>query len=515
MSLAALVAGSLPSAVLEGDDSTPVPAIAFDSRKVTPGGLFVALRGGYVDGHDFLHEALKRGAVAALVEPETPHEKVHGFEAVLRAHNTRAALAPLAAEFYGHPSGQLNLVGVTGTDGKTTTCLYIRQILEQLGHESGLISTVSVQIPGRPDRSSERQTTPESLDVQRTLAEIAATGARTAILETTSHALETHRVDACDFDIGVVTNVTREHLDFHGSIENYRAAKGSLLRRVAQATSKGKRGCVVLNADDPGACQIASFAEGASIVWYSAAADLRASIQAIDITTAPDCSRFTLVVDGASFAVKFPLPGSWNVSNCLAAVGATRALGFDADAIAATLSNLKAVPGRLQRVDMGQDFTILVDYAHTPESLRAVLTEARAISRGRVLVTFGSAGERDIEKRAIQGAVAVELADYSIFTSEDPRFEDPERIIADIEAGAIERGAIPGVDFECIEDRERAVHELLSKARSGDVVILAGKGHEQSMIYGAENRPWDEATVARRALRKLGFDGFKDEGTIA
>lgn len=514
MQLSLLLAG-LQNVHVCGDDTVAVSSIVFDSRKVIPGSMFVALRGGYADGHDYLKVAREAGAVAALVEPETPGAAVSGFKCVVRATNTRGVLAPLAAAFYGQPSRALTVIGITGTDGKTTTSFYLQQMLEQAGLSTGLISTVAVRVPGRPDRSSARQTTPESLDVQRTLREMADAGAEIAIIETTSHALETHRVDSCHFDIGVVTNITREHLDFHGSIENYRHAKAGLLRRVVRAKQTGKHGAVVLNADDPGCRAVASHAIGAELLWYSANNHPDAVIRAENMVALPDSNVLTLIVEDARFPVRLPLPGAWNVANALAAAGAASRLGCDPSSIAGSIENLRPVPGRMEKIDLGQPFTVVVDYAHTPDSIRSVLEEARRITNGRVLIAFGSAGERDLEKRALQGATAAQLADYSIFTSEDPRFENPEQIIEQIAAGATEQGAVRGVDFDCVEDRRRAVSELIRRAQAGDVVILAGKGHERSIIYSAENRPWDEAQVAREALQQMGFCPANREGTPA
>jgi UDP-N-acetylmuramoyl-L-alanyl-D-glutamate--2,6-diaminopimelate ligase len=506
------LASTIPSGVIQGDSEVRISSIAFDSRRAGRDCLFVALRGGYADGHDYLLDALNSGAVAAVVEPETPPEALEGFTSVIRVSNTRAGLAPLSAAFYGQPSRHLSVIGVTGTDGKTSTSWYIRDMLEQLGCSTGLISTVSVHVPNKPVRSSARQTTPESLDVQRTLREMVDAGAEYAVLETTSHALETHRVDNCRFDVAAVTNVTQEHLDFHGSVENYRRAKGKLLEHVAESRVHGGRGIVVLNADDEGCLDIASQAGSTDILWYSRTGNKQADIQAVNIATSSDHSRFVLLLDNRRFCVRLPLPGSWNVSNCLAAVGTLHALGIAPDRIARTIDRIQPVPGRMVSVDCGQPFTVIVDYAHTPESMKSVLVEARRLASGRVLVAFGSGGERDIEKRSLQGAVAAELADYAIFTSEDPRFENPETIIEEIARGATEHGATRGVDFDCIEDREQAIDALLACARKGDVVILAGKGHEQSMIYGPEHREWDEISVARRSLKTLGYEINRDEG---
>lgn len=503
----------VPAATLEGNPDTSISSITFDSRQVQPGGLFVALRGGYADGHDYLKIARESGAVAAMVEPDTSESQIAGYQTVVRVENTRGALAPIAAAFYRHPSKHLNLIGVTGTDGKTTTSFYISQLLALLGTEPGLISTVAVKVPGLPDRSSARQTTPESLDVQRILAEISSAGGDTAVVETTSHALETHRVDACLFDIGVITNVTHEHLDFHGSVENYRNAKAGLLRRVDAARADGGAGIIVINADDAGSRSIAEDAGGSRVIWYSRNDHPDATVSATNIRTTATGSQFDLRIDSETYTVNFPLPGSWNISNILAAAGTLHALGKDARQIADAVSQLSPVPGRLASVDCGQPFAVVVDYAHTPESIRSVLSEMRTLTSGRLLIAFGSAGERDIEKRSIQGRVAAEIADYAVFTSEDPRFEDPDAIIRDIAGGASKQGWRQGVDFECIEDRRAAIVHLMSKAGPGDIVILAGKGHEASMIYGSEQRPWDEARIAREVLLESGFSRHEDKGT--
>lgn len=505
----------VPGIQVSGDPETRITSITFDSRQVVPGALFVALRGGYADGHEFLPQARQAGAVAAVVEPETPRSLVDEFDVVVRVPGTRATLPTIAARFYDHPSRALNVIGVTGTDGKTTTCWYVRQLLEYAGISCGLISTVAVQIPGQPDRSSARQTTPESLDVQRTLREMIDAGAAAAVVETTSHALELHRVDECSFDIGVVTNVTREHIDFHGSIENYLAAKGRLLKRVAQAKPDGKLGLVILNADDAGARSLVNDATGTEVLWYSASGNPEARVRAENVVNLADSSTFTLIMDAARHTVRLPLPGTWNVANYLAAASVAYAMGCDVDTIVSSTERLLAVPGRMELVDLGQPFTVLVDYAHTPESLRSVLTEVRQLATGRLLVVFGSAGERDVGKRALQGAVGNELADYCVFTSEDPRFEDPDAIISQIAGGAVEHGAVEGVDFDCIEDRSTAIRSIIARARPGDVVILAGKGHERSMIYGHEQRPWNEVDIARDALIALGYRTPEHEGTLA
>ena len=495
------LASRLPDATLSGDPSTPIHRVTFDSRTARPDTLFVALRGGYVDGHRFLPAARAAGAVAALVEPDTSTELLAGYRAVVQTADTRAALAAVAAHWFDHPSRDMTLIGVTGTDGKTTTCYLIESLLRESGRASGLISTVAIRSAGQPLQRSSGRTTPESLDVQRHLAQMRGDGVEVALLETTSHGLMMHRVDGCRYDIAVVTNVTHEHLDFHGTLEGYRAAKASLLRRVADARATGKRGVCALNLDDAGTRSIAEAAGEADRLWYSASGNQNAEVWADGVETWADGSRFTLHVPSGTATVHLRLPGSWNVANGLAAATVGHALGLTPARIAAGLETLETVPGRMERVDIGQPFTVIVDYAHTPDALRSLLSEVRRLTQGSVLLVIGAAGEADIAKRPRLGAVAHQLADYSIFTSDDPRYESPDAIIAAIAAGATRAGGRHGADFACIEDRRTAIEELIARAHPGDVVVLAGKGHERSQLYGETHHPWSDAAVARDAIK--------------
>lgn len=504
--LTELVAG-LPGATVAGDPDTRVHAVAYDSREITPHALFVAIQGGYADGHAFLDAARVRGATSALVDWETPAERLVGYRSVVRAHGTRAVLAHVAARFFDNPSASMRVVGVTGTDGKTTTSHMIEAICRASGRRTGLIGTVAVRVGACEDLHESRQTTPESLQVQGYLAAMRADAVEIAVLEATSHGLAMHRLDGCAFDVGVVTNITHEHLDFHGSIAAYRRAKAGLLERVSQAKEHGKLGAVVLNVDDEGARSVMEFARGCEISTFSARADRGADLYPREIDAYNGGARFTLVTPLGEARVNVPMPGSYNVANALAATGACIALGLSLEHIVAGLSALPRVPGRMEVVDAGQEFVVVVDYAHTPEALAALLREMRSTTTGRLLVLFGSAGERDVAKRPAQGRIGVECADFAVFTSEDPRFEDPDAIIEQIAMGAVEAGRKRGVHFDCIEDRAVAIRSIFERARAGDVVVLAGKGHEHSMIYGAERRPWDEAEQARSTLRAMGYAG--------
>jgi UDP-N-acetylmuramoyl-L-alanyl-D-glutamate--2,6-diaminopimelate ligase len=487
---------------IHGNVNLRASSVTYDSRKTTPGALFVALPGDYVDGHDYLRDALSRGATAALVERAT-HD-LESFHAWARVENTREALAPLAAAFYDYPADSLGVIGVTGTDGKTTTTYLIDAMLRAAGHTTGMIGTVAIRIADEIIDHDTRQTTPESLDVQQLLAEMRAARVDWAVLEATSHALALYRLHCCPFDIGVVTNVTREHLDFHGDIESYRAAKARLLQRVRDRADRPYTSGVVLNADDVGTLAIAPERGDVRTVWYSSRGS-RADLQAEDVEQHAEGTRFRLRRGDDSAIVDLRLIGLFNVENALAAAGVGSLLGLSLDEIARGLGSLRAVPGRLQRIDAGQPFQVVVDYAHSPASLRLAIELLRNVTDGRVIAVFGSAGERDTGKRAVQGRVSAELADVSIFTSEDPRFEDPLVIIDQIADGAREVGVREGREFYRIEDRRLAIETALSLALPGDAVLLAGKGHEQCMIYGSQRRPWDETAEARGALAALGY----------
>jgi len=514
MNAQALLVGVNP-ARLSGNPYLEIASIAFDSRQVVPGGMFVALRGGYVDGHEFLRGARERGAVAAVVETDTLESLVADYPLVIQVASTRAALATLAANFYRHPSDNLTVIGVTGTDGKTTTSHFIEAMCRSAGHNTGMIGTVEVRIGADELLHESRQTTPESLLIQGYLSKMVDVEVVTAVVEATSHGLELHRLDGVTFDIGVVTNVTREHLDFHETIENYRNAKGGLLRRVRDARSRGKRGIVVSNADDEGARSIEHYADNCRIIRYSTFEDVTADVRATNIESDSRGSDFVIATPSGGASVRIQLPGSYNVANALAAAATGVALDMQPEQIAAGLSSLASVPGRMESVDEGQPFAVIVDYAHTPEAIRSVLSEARKLTRNRLLILFGSAGERDVGKRAEQGAIAVTHADFAVFTSEDPRFEDADAIVADIAQGANEAGGHAGVNYECIEDRNQAIASILEHATSGDVVVLAGKGHERSMIYGAEKRPWHESNIARDVLHSMGYRRASDDTSEA
>jgi UDP-N-acetylmuramoyl-L-alanyl-D-glutamate--2,6-diaminopimelate ligase len=479
-----------------GDLDTAVSDVQFDSRLVTPGALFVALRGGYVDGHDFVPDAIARGAAALVVERELA---VAIPQVVVT--DTRADLASIAARFFRNPSHELRVIGITGTDGKTTTSYILDHILRRAGRSTGMVGTVSVRVGDETIDHETRQTTPESVDIQRILRRMVDAGVTDAILEATSHGLDLHRLDHVRFEVGVVTNITQEHLEHHGSIDAYRRAKGILFERVGAVG-----GDAIINMDDAGARLMCGYSDGCRKITTYSLRDREAALFAEITESGLDGSRGVIHFEKATYPLKLPLLGTFNVSNSLAALGSAIASGVDGGEAAAALASVPAVPGRMSSIIAGQPFGVIVDYAHTPESLEKVLRLLRSLRpEGRLIVVFGSAGERDAVKRPIQGRVAAQIADIAVITNEDPRYEDAETIIRDIAAGAYEVGGIEGETVHLITERRDAISLAMSLAGAGDTILLAGKGHERSIIWNGVKHPWDEATVAREELARLGW----------
>ena len=490
----------LDAVTFVGDEDPQITFVEYDSRLMAPGALFVALRGSDFDGHAFAASAVDAGAVAILTEKRLPLDVPQAI-----VTDSRAALAMVAARFFGYPSRDLKVVGITGTDGKTTTSYILEHVLQHAGIVTGVIGTVGVRI-GR-DRSYDNghQTTPESNRVQKYLREMVGAGVEVAIVESTSHGLAMHRLDGVRYGYAGVTNITREHLEYHGTIENYRAAKAILIERTVR-----NDGVVVLNADDEGARSMLGWTGAHPVIWFSMNGYPKADIVARNITGRPTSTRFQMVLFDVVVDVDLPMIGQFNVANALLAASLAHALGVDAATIAEALEQPLTVPGRLHQLDQGQPFSVVVDYAHTPESLRKILLLLRErYPDNRVLVVTGSAGQRDEGKRPLQGAVCAELADVSVFTNEDPRLEDAEKIIQDIAQGALTTGAVEGERFHCVTDRREAIALAFDLAQPGDCVLLAGKGHETSIIVGLEHVPWDEAQVASDLLAERGYEREK------
>ena len=470
MKLSEVMAGAGVPAVADVEISD----LAYDSRAVRPGTLFFCVPGFTSDGHDYAPTAVEHGAAALVVE-----RPLHLGVPEVQVPDARAAMAPAAAAFHGDPTRALDVVGVTGTNGKTTTAFLVRALLEADGRQTGLLGTVT-SIVGGEERAVVR-TTPEAFDLQRDFAAMRDGGDVACAMEVSSHALELHRADAIHWAVAIFTNLTQDHLDFHPTMADYFAAK----RRLFEA---GPRAAVV-NVDDPYGRRLAEELPDA-LTFGVESPD--AAVRATDVAFGLTGSTFT--VEGRT--VGTPLPGRFNVLNALGALAAARALGVADNTSIAALAGAGRVPGRFEPVEAGQPFAVLVDYAHTPDSLENVLRAAREIAQRRVIVVFGAGGDRDRGKRPLMGRAARTLADLVVVTSDNPRSEDPEAIIAEITEGT---GSGPGV--EAMVDRRAAIGHAVALAQEGDVVVIAGKGHEQGQEFaGGRKIPFDDVTVAREAL---------------
>ena len=478
----------------------PVTGVALDSRAVQAGNLFVALVGANTDGHRYIPQAVANGAVAVVGTRPLGQVGVPYF----RVQDARQALARLSAAFYGHPARKLTVVGVTGTDGKTTTVNLIYRILRAAGVAVGMISTVEAVIGRQTVGTGFHVTTPEAPDVQRFLARMLDAGLTHVVLEATSHGLDQRRLEGCAFDVGVVTNITHEHLDYHGSFEAYREAKARLFRELERAPAKAQDPprAAVLNRDD-GAFDYLRRASGVPVVSYGQ--HPQAQVRAEGVRASAGGQHFQAIGPGYRLSGDTPLVGAYNVANCLAAIATTvDVLRVDLEAAREGIASLKGIPGRMERLDLGQDFIAVVDFAHTPNALRRALEAARRMAQqGRVIAVFGSAGLRDREKRRLMAEVSVALADLTVLTAEDPRREDLGAILAEMAQGAQAAGGVEGRDFWRVPDRGQALRFAIAHARPGYVVIACGKGHEQSMCFGQTEYPWDDRTAMRAALSEL------------
>ena len=479
-----------------GREDVPIARLAYRSEGVTPGTLFFCVPGFVVDGHEFAADAVRRGAAALVcarpLGPDVPEVVVP---------SVRAAMGPLAAAFHGRPTAQLRVVGVTGTNGKTTTAFLARHVLEAAGIQTGLLGTVHSVVGGRVEKVE--RTTPEAVDLQATFARMLAAGDGACVMEVSSHALDLHRAAGIEFDCAVFTNLTQDHLDFHGTMDAYYAAK----QRLFLPADDRRPVAAVVNVDDEWGRRLAGEIDDGVITFaVDRDADYRASGVHYDSAGSSfECSTATGAVE-----VRVPLPGLFNVYNSLAAIAAGGALGVPPDVAAAALRNATRVPGRFEPIDEGQGFGVLVDYAHTPDSLENVLVSARELleqegGEGRLIVVFGAGGDRDREKRPLMGAAARRLADHTLVTSDNPRSEQPGAIIAAIVSGA--QDAAPAGEGSAVEvegDRRAAIERAMEMARPGDIVLIAGKGHEQGQEFeGGRKVPFDDRDVAREALRGL------------
>lgn len=486
----------LPFLISTPDVDVEITGVVSDSRRVQLGYLFVAFKGDNFDGHRFIPEVIAKGAAAIVgmqpdIKPSVPYVLVE---------DSRRALPYLAAKFHNNPARRLVMIGITGTDGKTTTTNLIYQILLAAGLNAGMISTVNAVIGLQTLDTGFHVTTPDAPDVQYYLGMMVDSGLTHAVLETTSHGWAQYRVDACEFDIGVITNITHEHLNDHGSFENYRAAKARLFTSLDETVEKlgMRQKLAVLNRDDASFEYLTGLT---TVPQVSYGFSPQAEVCARDVYYGKHGLQFLASGPGFSIPIQTNLKGNFNVSNCLAAISVgIVGLSIDTAAVQEGIAKLPGIPGRMEVIDIGQEFTAIVDFAHTPNALRCALEAVRKLTDKRVIAVFGSAGLRDKQKRWMMSEVSVQLADLTILTAEDPRTEALDDILSEMAAGAEAKGGVEGTHYWRIPDRAEAIRFAFSMAKPGDVVIICGKGHEQSMCFGVTEFPWDDRVATRAAL---------------
>jgi len=491
--LLAALRGQVEVLEQRGNVSLPMHAITDDSRAVTDGSLFVAVKGERVDGHGFVEQAIKAGASAVIAQASV----ASGLVPFVRVADSRKALGLLSSRFYGDPSARLKMIGVTGTNGKTTTTYLCKALLEGIGRRVGLIGTVGYQIG--QETLPAPHTTPGALDLQALLAKMVEGGLTAAVMEVSSHALALDRTAGCEYDVAVFTNLTQDHLDFHHTMDEYFEAKLRLFTGLAGGKKTGKR--AIVNLDDArgatirGACPVP--------VWGYALknqADLKAERVRLSLTG----TTFMAATPAGSFTVESRLVGEHNVYNLLGAIGVALHEGATTDQICEATAHITNVPGRFERVSSGQDFTVVVDYAHTEDALLRLLTAAQALKTDRIITVFGCGGDRDRGKRPKMGRAAVECSDVVILTSDNPRTEDPMAILQEVEIGVRDALARRNhVQYHLVPDRREAIGAAIREARRGDMVLIAGKGHEDYQIIGTKKFHFDDREVAREAIQQL------------
>jgi UDP-N-acetylmuramoyl-L-alanyl-D-glutamate--2,6-diaminopimelate ligase len=491
--------------IKEDIPSVEVTGICFDSRKVEQGNLFIALEGGSVDGHQYIPNAIQAGACAIIGRKPLKFDGAPYF----RSENPRCAMAHIAAAFNAHPARSLKMIGVTGTDGKTTTVNLIYKILLACGIKAGMISTVNAVIGDETVDTGFHVTTPESPVIQSLLRKMLNAGITHVVLETTSHGLDQYRAEACEFDLGVITNITHEHLDYHGGYEAYFSAKFRLIEYLISTKQKqlASTCTAVFNLDD------ISHQKIKERIKYPNFQRLQTIEYGLSNTADVIAENVQMDVNGLGFDVRTPtekgrvnspLIGEYNIHNILAAISATVVgLKLPLENVLQGIKTMDYIPGRMETINMGQDFAAIVDFAHTPNALKVALETSRKLTSGRVIAVFGSAGLRDRQKRRMMAAESVKLADISVITAEDPRTESLDDILAEMADEAKRMGAVEGKEFFRTPDRGAAIMEALRMAQPGDLVIACGKGHEQSMCFGEIEYPWDDRTAMRAALANL------------
>jgi UDP-N-acetylmuramoyl-L-alanyl-D-glutamate--2,6-diaminopimelate ligase len=475
---------------ISGAADAEVAGVAYDSRKVLPGYLFVAVRGEHVDGHDFIQDAIKRGAVAVVCEKE-PADSQTVTVPVVRVDDSRAALAAISNSLYGRPSESLCGIGVTGTNGKTTTAYLIKSVLESWGKKVGLIGTIQYLIGD--DSYEADHTTPEALEFQGLLYKMLMSGCTHLVSEVSSHALSQRRVDGTVFRAGVFTNLTRDHLDFHKTMEDYYCAKERLFKELLD-------GVAVINYDDPYGRRLLSdtaHPRPGLKKSYTYGLEKGSDFMAADIKNSSEGLRFKILTEGGAYEAEASLMGLPNVYNILAAAGVSASLGVPWDVILRGIKDAPPVKGRFERIDAGQKFLAIVDYAHTEDALERLIYTARGLTEGKVITVFGCGGDRDSGKRPRMGAIATRLSDFVVITSDNPRSEKPEKILREIEAGAVKR------NYLVEPERREAIRRAVLLAGDNDVVLVAGKGHESDQVVGGRSLHFSDREVLEEAIKQL------------
>ena len=488
------IISTLDAQELQGDQNVSIQDITADSRAVKPNSLFIALDGATVDGHNYIDKAVAAGAVAVIVsKPVTVPDDV----CVITVSDTRQAMMVCVPYFFDYPANRMRMVGVTGTNGKTTTTHMIRHILKAQGHKVGVIGTVHIMIG---DTSYPiHNTTPDVVDLQHILHQMVQENVEYCVMEVSSHALALGRVSGVEFDTAVFTNLTQDHLDFHKTFENYLAAKCKLFEQVSAPNQEKDNKGAVINIDDSYGHRVMEKTTAPTITYSTLG---KGTLNASDVHMSTKNSQYTVNYKGESYPVSMNTTGLFNVYNTLAAIGACLQEGISMEAIDTALKTFSSVPGRFELIEEGQDFAVVVDYAHTPDGLQNILETAKAIKENRIIIVFGCGGDRDATKRPIMGRIAAEYGDKIYVTSDNPRTEDPVQIVKDVEVG-VKEALRDGTSYEVIVDRREAINHAIHDAKAGDIVIIAGKGHENYQILKNETIHFDDREEARKALKEI------------
>jgi len=493
MKLKDIISG-LKEAKVIGDINIDISQVAYDSRSAGKNSVFVAVQGFKTDGAMYADEAIENGSVAVVLE-NGADLKPNITKIIVP--NARIALAEISAAFYDHPARSLKMIGITGTNGKTTISYLVEAILKKAGYKVGVIGTVEARIDGKSIPT--KLTTPESPELQEFLSEMLKQGVTHVAMEVSSHSLELYRTQGCEFDVAIYTNLTHDHLDFHGNMQDYFKAKLKLFEKLGKGHKKEVTG--IINVDDPYGKRIMTYIDG-NILTYGAVNN--ANMRALNVQMDIEKMRFDIETFDGKFKVTTNLIGAYNAYNIMAAMLCGKVFGIPFDMMKNAVEELKNIPGRFERVEAGQKFPVIVDFAHSPDSLTKLLETVKPLTKGKLILVFGCPGERDRIKRSIMGDIAARMADFSIITTDDPHGEDPEQIIAEIEAGVVRAGGELGKNYKKIEDRKVAIKEAINMASDKDTVVLAGRGHEKFQDYNGEKRPIDDREVVREALKVPG-----------